>query len=358
MTQPYKIVVIGEQSTGKSCLLTRLTHEKFDDLSSASMTASVIIIKDYPIDDKTQIELTLWDLPGNPRYETINRLHIRKSDAVLLCIEPSAINHPNNITQQINNVRALNLNAPITLVITKSDLPVDASLTARLIAYAKEHALTITTTSAKTGDNVTQLFEQVARQCAGHAPKEVISSPPLLELKKKIDALADNNNDQKALKNALIRLHKELIKQEKKDAITSDAIAKATLTLLENTALSNKSIDSVYSSHSFYINNYQEQCAPYFPKKPVLARLIGIVIITSLCAGLGLVLGMGLGLALSLPVSVLLYSTIACSATVTGSSGALISSMAFFKPNPVNAAIKQLTRTCHDESVNTINKVP
>lgn len=77
-----KLLVIGDQSVGKTCLLERFVNDSFTE-STLSTIGIDFRIKYLEI-EKIKIKLQIWDTGGQERFRTITRSYFKGSHGVLL----------------------------------------------------------------------------------------------------------------------------------------------------------------------------------------------------------------------------------------------------------------------------------
>ena len=81
----YKVLIIGEAGTGKTCLLTRFTDDKFDDQDVTTSSYSKTITVDIPECSRMKsITLELFDTAGQERFRTLTSSFYRKSAGIFL----------------------------------------------------------------------------------------------------------------------------------------------------------------------------------------------------------------------------------------------------------------------------------
>ena len=62
----YKVIIVGNSGTGKTCILNRYVHSRFAD--NVPTTIGIEFVhKEY--DDKTN--LVLWDTAGQERFKSV-----------------------------------------------------------------------------------------------------------------------------------------------------------------------------------------------------------------------------------------------------------------------------------------------
>ncbi|KAJ8514760.1 hypothetical protein ONZ45_g7744 [Pleurotus djamor] len=78
-----RVVVIGSSGVGKTSLIQRYTHSKFEPPTSTPTTAPSFVTKKVHVDE-TKVRLQLWDTPGRASFRTMAPMYYRDADAALL----------------------------------------------------------------------------------------------------------------------------------------------------------------------------------------------------------------------------------------------------------------------------------
>ncbi|TIA91888.1 hypothetical protein E3P81_01746 [Wallemia ichthyophaga] len=165
----FKLVFLGEQSVGKTSLITRFMYDTFDNTYQATIGID-FLSKTMYLDDRT-VRLQLWDTAGQ----------VGDSSVAVVVYDVTNQNSYDNTSKWIEEVRAeRGDDVIIVLVGNKVDLSdgdrVDSD---KAKAYCDENGLMFIETSAKSGQNVKQLFKRIAmalpaneedkKQAANHA---------------------------------------------------------------------------------------------------------------------------------------------------------------------------------------------
>lgn len=160
----FKILVTGNASVGKTSLLRRYVDGMFDE--SSILTVGVDFFTKELIFDNARCLLQLWDLGGQERFRYLIENFVMGSRGAVLLIDLTRMPIIKDILEWVNISRLHDINLPILLVGTKSDL-ID------LIAIDDESALHLRNTfnmidyvktSAKTGNNVEEAFELITKK--------------------------------------------------------------------------------------------------------------------------------------------------------------------------------------------------
>ena len=112
----------------------------------------------------TKIKLQIWDTAGSESFKSITRSYYRAAAGALLVYDITRKDSFNHLTEWLNEARFNgNPSMAITLVGNKSDLETQRMVSAEEgQRYAKENGLAFMESSALTGANVNEAFEETA----------------------------------------------------------------------------------------------------------------------------------------------------------------------------------------------------
>jgi small GTP-binding protein len=159
----YKIVFLGESGTGaKTCLINQIIYNEFENYSFASPAAyySTFIQVKLGI-----IKLNLWDTAGQERFRSINGIFIKDSHCAILGYDITNKSSFKEIENyHYNKVKKILGDEPLFyLVANKIDLIGEEEVSEKeAIDYAKEKGIKYFRVSAKTGEGVNELLEDIA----------------------------------------------------------------------------------------------------------------------------------------------------------------------------------------------------
>jgi Ras-related protein Rab-6A len=158
----YKLVFIGDQSVGKTSIISRFQFDTFDDHYQTTIGID-FVSKTVPVDDGT-VRLQLWDTAGQERFRSLIPSYIRDSHVAVVVFDITNRESFESTSKWIADVRAQRGNdVVIVLVGNKTDLPAQRAVTtAELEARAAEQEIMFIETSAKEGFNIKILFRRLA----------------------------------------------------------------------------------------------------------------------------------------------------------------------------------------------------
>lgn len=191
----FKLLLVGDSGSGKSCLLLRFV----DDTFSPSFATTIGI--DFKIKTVTlptsgkRVKLQIWDTAGQERFRTITSAYYRSTRAVLVVYDITNLQSFLNVPHWMNEVKSKTDLSPLrTLVGTKCDL-VDARVIGQVKGrnLAHECGYDFVETSAKTdGKGVNALFIGIAERLYAEDKQE--TQPSTLKLEDSVD---QNENRKK-----------------------------------------------------------------------------------------------------------------------------------------------------------------
>mmetsp|Transcript_6584 Transcript_6584/g.9587 ORF Transcript_6584/g.9587 Transcript_6584/m.9587 type:complete len:259 (-) Transcript_6584:317-1093(-) len=164
----YKLVFLGDQSVGKTSIITRFMYDNFDRHYQATIGID-FLSKTMYLEDRT-VRLQLWDTAGQERFRSLIPSYIRDSSVAVIVYDVSNRASFLNTTKWMDDVRAERGNeVVICLVGNKTDLGNEKRQvsTEEGEERAKRDGLIFMECSAKAGYNVKSLFRKLATALPG-----------------------------------------------------------------------------------------------------------------------------------------------------------------------------------------------
>lgn len=178
----FKIVLLGESAVGKSSVVQRFVKDAFSDqrestIGAAFLTHTINIgpstvsegvaagqALPAPPSQNVAVKFEIWDTAGQERYRALASMYYRNAQGALVVYDVSS---PASLEQARYWTRELERHAPqqivVALVGNKMDLVEEEPETdAAARELAEEYGLIWFKTSAKTGENVQGVFQQLA----------------------------------------------------------------------------------------------------------------------------------------------------------------------------------------------------
>ncbi|XP_008850939.1 ras-related protein Rab-6A isoform X1 [Nannospalax galili] len=190
----FKLVFLGEQSVGKTSLITRFMYDSFDNTYQATIGID-FLSKTMYLEDRT-VRLQLWDTAGQERFRSLIPSYIRDSTVAVVVYDITNVNSFQQTTKWIDDVRTeRGSDVIIMLVGNKTDLADKRYGNKTDLAdkrqvsieegerKAKELNVMFIETSAKAGYNVKQLFRRVAAALPGMESTQDRSREDMIDIK-------------------------------------------------------------------------------------------------------------------------------------------------------------------------------
>lgn len=158
----YKLVFLGDQSVGKTSIITRFAYDTFDRQYQATIGID-FLSKTMYLEDRT-VRLQLWDTAGQERFRSLIPSYVRDSAGAIVVYDITS--RPSFLStfawmQDIRQERGGDL--VIALVGNKTDLQEHREVSVEEAQEkANEFNAMFLEVSAKVGSNIKALFRKVA----------------------------------------------------------------------------------------------------------------------------------------------------------------------------------------------------
>lgn len=160
----YKLVLLGDESVGKTSIITRFMFDKFKTTHKVTVGVD-FIARTMHLSNDRQVRLMLWDTAGQERFRALLPSYIRDSSVAVIVYDVTNRKTFVHTDQWIEDVKVeRGQDVLIVLVGNKTDLQMKRQVTySEGEAKAKEKGYLFVETSAKEGFNVKGLFHKLAQ---------------------------------------------------------------------------------------------------------------------------------------------------------------------------------------------------
>jgi small GTP-binding protein len=165
-----KICMLGDFSVGKTSLIRRFVDREFSDqyLSTVGVKISKKIVECQSADrqKQTNVQMLIWDLEGNTKFKAITPMHLQGASSAIVVADVNRQVTVDHIHEHVESFLSVNPKGFIVVALNKADL-LDAD---KLVKMLDSPSVKLTqvigtySTSAKTGSQVDQIFQQLAYQ--------------------------------------------------------------------------------------------------------------------------------------------------------------------------------------------------
>lgn len=159
----YKVIIIGSSFTGKTSLLIRCIKKKFNEEYNVTLGAEIF---NYTIKKNNEtINLDIWDTAGTEKFQSIQKIYCMKTYAAIIVFDVGNRDTFDSIPNWIyfyKENKSRELNDMIYLVGNKIDIGNKRKVSKEEAEeFAKLNNLKYYEVSAKSGDNVEKLFDDI-----------------------------------------------------------------------------------------------------------------------------------------------------------------------------------------------------
>jgi small GTP-binding protein len=165
-----KIIALGDMAVGKTSVAMRYVHNKFDPKYKATIGVSHAL-KKLAIDNKP-ITMSIWDTGGQEMFDFIRPHYFIGSDGGLIVYDVTQKSSFDRLDRWFDELyKYCKENISVILVGNKTDLVDERVIsTEQGEQYAQHRGVTFYETSAKTGENVVDVMEELCNLILSKRP--------------------------------------------------------------------------------------------------------------------------------------------------------------------------------------------
>ncbi|KAG8881149.1 GTP-binding protein of the rab/ypt [Tulasnella sp. 331] len=170
----FKLVLLGESAVGKSSLVLRFVRDQFDDYRESTIGAA-FLTQTVTVDEQTTVKFEIWDTAGQERYKarSLAPMYYRNANCAVVVYD---ITQTASLQKAKTWIRELQRQADPNILIYLCGNKLDLAANLRQVTqeeaqkYAEEEGLLWGEASAKSGENVQNLFAEIAKKLPLNAP--------------------------------------------------------------------------------------------------------------------------------------------------------------------------------------------
>lgn len=166
MSDPYKVVLLGESGVGKTCIIAQFTQGKFDPDTVTSLSAQ-FIRKTLEFPENKSLTFDIWDTAGQEKYRSLAKIFYKDAKAVILVYD---VTNENSFTQlkeywyeQIKQLGDKDI--ILAIAANKNDLYDERVVESETgEEFARSVGAIFMSTSAKDDNGITALFDNIGQK--------------------------------------------------------------------------------------------------------------------------------------------------------------------------------------------------
>ncbi|XP_041374502.1 ras-related protein Rab-6-like [Gigantopelta aegis] len=170
-----KVVLLGKESVGKTCLATRIHANTYRQYSRATVYVDYLCLKLEGPDFASPVVLQLWDTAGQETFRSLIGFYIRSAHLAIVVYDVTSKASFLAAPPYFEEARKTEPKIRLVLVGNKTDDTENRQIRYKEgKAMADRYECPFYETSAKTGENVDILFDDIGRELS-HAMTSPLS---------------------------------------------------------------------------------------------------------------------------------------------------------------------------------------
>ena len=183
----YKLIFLGDQSVGKSCILNRFMNDTFTEEYQATIGLD-FQSKNVQIDNQ-DIHLLLYDTAGQEKFRALIPMYTRDANIILLVYDVTSKDSFLHLSDWLRDLTNVKKEEVIFAVVgNKTDLDDRREVNSNEGEnYAKENGFIFKEVRARTGEGINELFDVILKEMLKKKPKLLPHPQPQVIKIQKID---------------------------------------------------------------------------------------------------------------------------------------------------------------------------
>ena len=158
----YKILLLGDTQVGKSSFLMRYIDNTFQE-SYLSTVGLDFKVKNVQLDDGKTYRVQIWDTAGQDRFHAITRNYFKNAHGIILIYDVTLIESFQNVKNWIKQIKE-EVTDKVSIILVGNKIDMENQ---RVVSkeegekMAASYGLKFYECSAKTGENVEEIFKDI-----------------------------------------------------------------------------------------------------------------------------------------------------------------------------------------------------
>ena len=159
-----KIVLLGSAGVGKTSLVYQFMEKKFRDNYKQTLGVN-LLKKDMHVDGYGDVSAQIWDLGGQEPFKALRKLYLEGANGGLVIFDLTERKSFDELHEWIESFKNARGEQPLLLIGNKSDLGNTIKIKEKEAGnFAKNNNMELISTSAKTGQNVEEVFIKLTKR--------------------------------------------------------------------------------------------------------------------------------------------------------------------------------------------------
>ena len=154
----FKVVFCGNTQAGKTSIISRYCSGRFDQLIHPTIAADFISHTLYSGD--REVKIHIWDTAGQEVYQALSALYFRSTVLAVIVYDLTSSTALSEVKSWTERMLEAEKNAIIYVLGNKTDLV--SQEPTEVLDWCKQQGYTHFFCSAKTGDNINEVFKSIA----------------------------------------------------------------------------------------------------------------------------------------------------------------------------------------------------
>ena len=209
----FKLIIIGDSTTGKTNILSRYLNNKFEKISKSTIGVE-LGNKTFNIKNNI-VNCQIWDTAGQERYRSMTKAYYKGALGALIVYDITKKTTSESVENWLTDLKnSADQKISVILIGNKNDLEEEREVTIEEGEMkAKEFGIAFLETSALNGTNIEKAFKTLVEEVYNKCHKEFESVTDVEIMKGKVINLDESEKETKKSKCCDKYYYKSLKKQ-------------------------------------------------------------------------------------------------------------------------------------------------